>query len=142
MAINACFGLYADTESQKPGSFRVTLTLAAGKRGDSSNPSQQRSAESPQRDTRKDQKRQEAEQRQARYKVRKTQQELVGRLEGEIQELEARQRELVAELEMAETYEQPGRPVAVNRELMDVQQRLGELNPRWEQEATRLAALD
>ena len=129
-------------QSERAGLTSSNVAASRQSAGDSSNPSQQRSAESPQRDTRKDQKRQEAEQRQARYKVRKTQQELVGRLEGEIQELEARQRELVAELEMAETYEQPGRPVAVNRELMDVQQRLGELNPRWEQEATRLAALD
>ena len=30
----------------------------------------------------------------------------------------------------------------INRELVDVQHRLAELNPEWEQEATRLAALD
>jgi len=92
--------------------------------------------------TRKDQKRLEAEQRQARYRVRKAQQELVDRLEAEIQELEARQTELVDELEQPETYEQPGRAVAVNRELMDVQHRLAELNPEWEREATKLARVE
>ena len=30
----------------------------------------------------------------------------------------------------------------INRELVEVQSRLAELNPEWEQQATRLAALD
>ena len=64
------------------------------------------------------------------------------RLEKEIQELEASQAELVAELEKQETYEKPGRAQELNRDLMDVQHRLAELNPEWEQQATRLAALD
>ena len=101
--------------------------------------SQPRSAEPP---LRKEQKRLEAEQRQARYRVRKTQQDLVARLEQEIQELEARQSALIAELELPGTYEQPGHAVGINRELMDVQRHLAELNPQWEQEATRLAALE
>jgi ATP-binding cassette subfamily F protein 3 len=92
--------------------------------------------------SKKDQKRQEAEQRQARSRERKGQQQIVHRLEKEIQQLEARQTELVAELEKQETYEQPGRAQEVNRDLMDVQHRLAELNPQWEQQATRLAALD
>ena len=91
---------------------------------------------------RKDQKRQEAEQRQARSRERKAQQQIVHRLEKEIQELEARQAELVAELERPETYDKPGRAQQVNRDLMDVQHRLAELNPEWEQQATRLAALE
>jgi ATP-binding cassette subfamily F protein 3 len=92
--------------------------------------------------SRKDQKRQEAEKRQARSRGRKAQQQIVHRLEKEIQELEARQAELVAELEKQETYEKPGRAQELNRDLMDVQHRLAELNPEWEQQATRLAALD
>jgi len=91
---------------------------------------------------RKEQKRLEAEQRQARYRERKSQQQLVARLEKEIQELEARQAEIVAELETPETYEKPGRAQAINRELLAVQQRLGDLDPEWEQAATRLAALE
>ena len=80
--------------------------------------------------SRKDQKRLEAEQRQARSRERKAQQQIVHRLEKEIQELEARQAELVAELEKPETYEKPGRAQEINRELVDVQHRLAELNPR------------
>jgi ATP-binding cassette subfamily F protein 3 len=91
--------------------------------------------------SKKDQKRQEAEHRQARSRGRNAQQQIVHRLEKEIQQLEARQTELVAELEKQETYEQPGRAQEINRDLMDVQHRLAELNPQWEQQATRLAAL-
>jgi ATP-binding cassette subfamily F protein 3 len=92
--------------------------------------------------SKKDQKRLEAEQRQARSRGRKAQQQIVHRLEKEIQELEASQAELVAELEKQETYEKPGRAQELNRDLMHVQQRLAELNPEWERQATRLAALD
>jgi ATP-binding cassette subfamily F protein 3 len=92
--------------------------------------------------TRKDQKRVEAEQRQARSRQKKVQQQLVHQLEKEIQSLESRQKEMVAELEKPETYEQPGRAQQINRELVSVQNRLAELNPRWEEQATRLAALD
>jgi ATP-binding cassette subfamily F protein 3 len=92
--------------------------------------------------TRKDQKRQEAEQRQARSHRRKAQQQIVHGLEKSIQQLEAQQTELLAELEKQETYEKPGRAQQVNRELLNVQHRLAELNPQWEQEATKLSALD
>ena len=92
--------------------------------------------------SRKDQKRLEAEQRQARSRVRKAQQEIVQQLETEIHTLEARQQELIAELERPETYEKPGAALAVNRELLDLQARLAQLNPEWEAEATRLAGMD
>ena len=90
---------------------------------------------------RKEQKRLEAEQRQARSGKRKAQQQLVHKLEKEIQELEARQTELTAELEKPETYEKSGRAVEVNRELLHAQERLAELNPTWETEAGKLAAM-
>jgi ATP-binding cassette subfamily F protein 3 len=92
--------------------------------------------------SRKDQKRLEAEQRQARSRDRRAQQQIVQQLEQEIQELEARQAEIVAELERQETYDKPGRAQAINRELLELQQRLAELNPEWEQQATKLAGLD
>ena len=57
---------------------------------------------------RKDQKRSEAEHRQARSRERKAQQQVVHQIEKEIHQLEARQAELVAELEKSETYEKPG----------------------------------
>jgi ATP-binding cassette subfamily F protein 3 len=99
-------------------------------------------AENSPASSKKDQKRLEAEQRQSRSRERKAQQQVVHRLEKEIQGLEASQAELVAELEKQETYDHPGRAQEINRDLMDVQHRLGELNPQWEQQATRLAALE
>jgi ATP-binding cassette, subfamily F, member 3 len=90
---------------------------------------------------RKEQKRLEAEQRQARSNRRKAQQQIVDRLEKEIQELEARLKELTVELENPATYEKPGRAVEVNRELMHAQERLAELNPEWEAAAGKLAEM-
>jgi hypothetical protein len=66
----------------------------------------------------------------------------VQNLEQEIQSLEARQKEIVAELERPETYDKPGAAVAITRELLSIQEQLGELTPRWEAEATRLAELE
>ena len=92
--------------------------------------------------SKKDQKRLEAQERQGRSRARKAQEQIVHQLEKEIQELESCQAELIAELEKAQTYERPGRALEVNRELVAVQQRLAQLNPEWEQQATRLASLD
>ncbi|HOC58129.1 MAG TPA: ABC-F family ATP-binding cassette domain-containing protein, partial [Verrucomicrobiota bacterium] len=125
-------------------SARAGLTATGGRASVPASPNSQGSrgrSPSPPMD-RKEQKRVEAEQRQARSRQRKAQQQVVHRLEKEIQALEARQAEIIAELEKPETYEQPGRAQEINRELMDIQRRLAELNPAWEQEATRLAVLD
>jgi ATP-binding cassette subfamily F protein 3 len=88
--------------------------------------------------SRKEQKRLDAEQRQARSREHKSQQQLVNQLEKDIQHLEARQTELTAELEKPETYEKAGRALEVNRELMGIQQQLAKLTPQWDKEATRL----
>ena len=126
----------------KAGSARAALT-AAGVGAPQARPGLDR-APRPVSATpsRKDQKRLEAEQRQARSRERKAQQEVVRSLEAEIHQLEERHRELVAELENPETYQNSGQAVRLNRELMGIQERLAELNPRWEEEATRLAALE
>ena len=87
---------------------------------------------------RKEQKRHEAEQRQTRSRERKTRQMMVEQLESEIHQLETRQAELIATLEKPETYEKGGSAVAINRELMELQERLAALNPEWEQAATDL----
>jgi ATP-binding cassette subfamily F protein 3 len=92
--------------------------------------------------SRKDQKRLEAEHRQARSRDRKAQQARVRQIESEIHQLEARQAELIAELEKPETYEKGGAAVAINRELLDLQERLVKLNPEWEQAATQLEEMD
>jgi len=91
---------------------------------------------------RKEQKRLEAEQRQARSGKRKGQQQLVYQLEKKIQEFEQRQTELTAELEKQETYDSPGRAVQVNRELVEVQDELAKTTKAWEEAETKLAAID
>ena len=90
----------------------------------------------------KDQKRLEAEQRQTRSRARKEHQQLVHRLEKEIAELEKKQVELTAELEKPETYQQPGKPMQINRELVHVQERLAELTPEWEAAAVKLETIE
>ena len=90
---------------------------------------------------RKEQKRLEAQQRQARSGEKKAQQQLVHKLEKEIQELEAKQVELTAELENPETYEKPGRAQEINRELAHVQERLAQATPEWEAAESKLATI-
>ncbi len=92
--------------------------------------------------SRKDQKRLQAEHRQARSRERKAQELRVRQLESEIHQLEARQAELIAELEKPETYEKGGSAVSINRELMDIQERLASLNPEWERAATQLEKIE
>ena len=91
---------------------------------------------------RKEQKRLEAEQRQARSNKLKGQRQIVHLLEKKIQDLERRQSELTAELEKQETYDTPGRANQINRELVGIHDDLADATPRWEAEATKLAAMD
>ena len=74
------------------------------------------------------QKRIEAEARQARSQQRKA----VEAFEKEIARLELRQKELAAELEKSETYDKPGHAVAVNRELTHVAEDLARTIGEWE----------
>jgi len=90
----------------------------------------------------REQKRLEAEQRQARSRARKEQAQIVHQLEKEIAALEQRQAELTAALEDPETYQQPGRAVALNRELSSVVANLGSLTEEWERAASALAEID
>jgi ATP-binding cassette, subfamily F, member 3 len=92
--------------------------------------------------SRKDQKRLEAEQRQARSRERKAQQQVVHGLEKAIHNHETRQREIVDELEKAETYEKPGLAQKLSRELIQVREELASLTPAWETAATKLAELE
>jgi ATP-binding cassette subfamily F protein 3 len=125
-------------EKTKAQSARAALTASTSSNSEENRASRQLTAAT----SRKDQKRLEAEQRQARSRERRAQQQIVDDLEREIQQLEAHQAELVASLEKSETYEKPGAAAELNRELLHVQKRLSELNPRWEQAATRLAHLE
>jgi ATP-binding cassette subfamily F protein 3 len=111
--------------------------LTAGSRAEAAKPDL---ADRP-RTKAREQKRFAAEQRQARSRERRAQQERVDRLETEIHGLEQRQAELTAELEKGETYQQPGRAVEINRELSGVVESLALRTAEWETAATKLAAM-
>jgi ATP-binding cassette subfamily F protein 3 len=87
----------------------------------------------------RDQKRFEAEARQSRSRDRRAQQQNVDELEKKIARLEQRQKELTAELEKPETYQQPGRAMTVNRELSGVTDDLAQATAKWEQAAAKLS---
>jgi ATP-binding cassette, subfamily F, member 3 len=91
---------------------------------------------------RKGQKRIEAEQRQARSRKRQEIQKRIAALEKEIAELEVREKELTAELEKPETYTTGGRATQINRELMEVHDRLAGANAEWETAGTELAQFE
>jgi ATP-binding cassette subfamily F protein 3 len=90
----------------------------------------------------KEQKRAEAELRQARSRERREQQQFVRALESEIHEFEMRQAALTVELESAETYEKPGRAMEVNRELIALLDQVKERSAQWELAATKLIELE
>jgi ATP-binding cassette subfamily F protein 3 len=91
---------------------------------------------------RKEQKRLEAEQRQARSRKRQEIQKRVSVLEKEIATLEAKEKELTAELEKPETYTAGGRAMQINRELLEVHDRLPAATQEWETASSQLAAFD
>jgi len=90
----------------------------------------------------KDQKRREAEQRQTRSRAAKEQQQVVHRLEKQIQALEVKQTDLTAQLEKPETYEKSGRAMQINRELSEVTTELDRLIPEWESAAMKLIEVE
>ena len=126
-------------DKTKAGSERAALTAG----GSAPQPrAQAREDERSPAVSRKEQKRLEAESRQARSSSRRARQQVVHALEKQIQKLEARQAELTAALEKPETYEKPHEAVSFNRELAGIQEDLAALSSQWEAEATKLAALD
>src|SRR5271170_4256468 len=129
-------------DKTKASSARAALTSSGTNNGGLSNSSPNHSVQkiAPTiKVDRKEQKRLEAIQRQARSGEKKAQQQLVHKLEKEIQELEAKQVELTAELENPETYNKPGRAQEINRELTHVQERLAQATPEWEAAESKLA---
>jgi ATP-binding cassette subfamily F protein 3 len=95
----------------------------------------------PQAD-RKEQKRLEAAQRQARSNKKSEIQKRITALEKEIADLEAKERDYAAELEKPETYHSGGRATQINRELMIVSGRLPEVTAQWEAAAAELEQLE
>jgi len=94
----------------------------------------------PQAD-RKEQKRIEAAQRQARSSKKSEIQKRIAALEKEIADLEAKERDYAAELEKPETYHSGGRATQINRELVHVSDRLEAANAEWEKAGAELAEI-
>jgi ATP-binding cassette subfamily F protein 3 len=137
---------YLDKTSQ---SARVALTSSGSNFGGASSTSPNNSGRrgTPPSDAastmdRKGQKRIEAEQRQARSRKRQEIQKRLTALEKEIADLEVREKELTAELEKPETYATGGRATQINRELMEVHDRLAGANTEWETAGTELAQFE
>jgi ATP-binding cassette subfamily F protein 3 len=93
-------------------------------------------------ESRKGQKRIEAEQRQARSRKRQEIRKRIAGLEKEIAELESREKELTAELEKPETSTTGGRAMQINRELMEIHDRLAAANTQWETAETELSRFE
>jgi ATP-binding cassette subfamily F protein 3 len=91
---------------------------------------------------RKEQKRLEAEARQARSNKLKGQRQVVHDFEKKIQALEKRQADITEELEKPETYQAGSRASMLNREFSQNTDDLAELTPKWEAAATKLAEMD
>ena len=90
---------------------------------------------------RKEQKRREAEARQERSRQKNAIQQRIRELEKEIAALESREKELAAELEKPENYS-GGRAMQINRELLQLHDRLPELTSLWEASSLELQALN
>jgi ATP-binding cassette subfamily F protein 3 len=91
---------------------------------------------------RKEQKRLEAAQRQARSDKKNEIPKRIAALEKEIADLEAKERDYAAELEKPETYHSGGRATQINRELSHVTTRLEAANAEWEKAVAELAAFE
>jgi len=95
----------------------------------------------PQAD-RKEQKRLEAKERQARSNKKSEIQKRITALEKEIADLEAKERDYAAELEKPETYHSGGSATQINRELVHVSDRLEAANAEWESAGAELAQFE
>jgi ATP-binding cassette subfamily F protein 3 len=91
---------------------------------------------------RREQKRIEATQRQARSTRKSEIQKRIAALEKEIADLEAKERDYAAELEKPETYHSGGRATQINRELVHVSDRLEAANAEWEAAGAELAQFE
>ncbi len=81
--------------------------------------------------SRKDQRRLEAEARRVNSSARREQQKKLAKLEAHIEKLETQQKELTARLEDPATYDTPGKPMELNRELSKVVESLQIMYADW-----------
>jgi ATP-binding cassette subfamily F protein 3 len=137
--------VHAGQLTRYPGDYQYYLDKTAAQRAAAESAAAAEVTEQPgERPLTKarEQKRLQAEQRQARYRQRKAQESIVNSLEAEIARLEQRQTELTVQLETPETYQTSGRAAEVTRELSSLVQRTKELTTEWEAAASILAELE
>ena len=120
----------------KTNSTSARASLTSGEKAEEASSKKSNTPSRPGVD-RKEQKRLEAEARQARSGERKAQQQKIQQLEKEIQALEARQKELTSELQNPVTYDKTGLISQLNRELYEVQHRLGTITLEWEEAVSK-----
>jgi ATP-binding cassette, subfamily F, member 3 len=82
--------------------------------------------------SRKEQKRIEAQERQAKSKIKKKHKEKVDQVEAKIAKLETRRRELITKLEDPEIYSRGAEIANCNREVVEIDLQLPDLNKTWE----------
>jgi ATP-binding cassette subfamily F protein 3 len=127
-----------------PGGYQYYLdkTAAASPESGAAPVAGSASPNPPAKSARKEQKRIEAEQRQALSAGRKAQRALVAKLEAEILQLETRQKELTADLENPAIYQLPGKARDINLEWSANSARLEQLSREWEQAAGHALAAE
>jgi ATP-binding cassette subfamily F protein 3 len=129
----------------KSGAGSAKQGLVAGEQLTDSRPSEMTPAAAPRAPgspvKTKEQKRREAEERQAVSAARKAAQAHLEKIERDIAALEARHKELVAKLEAPETYQPGGDAAKLNRELSEHADKLAALNEAWEDASADVAAL-
>jgi ATP-binding cassette, subfamily F, member 3 len=129
---------------EKSGAGSEKQGLVAGEQLTDSRPAEEpaapRAASSSPGKT-KEQKRKEAEERQAVSAARKKAQAHLEQIERDIAALEARHKEIVALLESPDTYGQGGDVMKLNRELIENTEKQEELNEAWEDATADVAAL-
>jgi len=128
----------------KSGAGSAKLGLIAGEQLSDNRPKEEASVPRPGSSPvkSKEQKRREAEERQALSAARKQAQTHLEKIEREIAELEKRHKEIVAKLEAPETYQPGGDPVKLNRELIENTEKQERLNEAWEDATAEVAALN
>jgi ATP-binding cassette, subfamily F, member 3 len=130
---------------EKSGAASAKQGLVAGEQLSDSRPAEAASTAAPRSSgapvKTKEQKRHEAEERQAVSAARKTARAHLEKIEQEIAGLEQRHKEIIAKLEAPETYEPGGDAVKLNRELSEHAEKLSRLNEEWEDASADVAAL-
>lgn len=119
-------------DKSKADSEKAALTAGAK----ANEPREEKSKENP-----KLRKRLEAEERQRRSREKKEKQEAISKIEAEVHQLEAKQKELTEKLEDPETYAS-GNFNQLNRELMATMESLEAMNREWENLTSDLEPTD